>query len=107
MLSKKKKEEKLGTSFDRLLNYCFVVTKSIDEQFIELGDVIIQNRPVAVNFEDITSNSEIDRAVAFLSGVTYALNGETFRLGNKTFLFASEVALKDGTIHYYVSDVGK
>lgn len=107
MFGKKKKTEKLGTAFDRLLNYCFVNDKSIDEQFIELGDIIIQNRPVAVNFEDISPAVEIDRAVAFLSGVTYALRGQVFRLGSKTFLFASEVALGDGTIKYYVSDVGK
>lgn len=107
MFGKKKKEEKLGNAFDRLLNYCFVTTKSIDEQFIELGSILMQNRPIAVNFEDVSPNTEIDRAVAFLSGVTYALNGEVFRLGNKTFLFASSIALDDGTIRYYVSDVGK
>jgi len=107
MFGKKKKEGKIGTSFDRLLNYCFVASKTVDEQFIELGGILMQNRPVAVNFEDVSPNTEIDRAVAFLSGVIYALDGEVFRLGNKTFLFASSIALDDGTIRYYVSDVGK
>ncbi len=107
MFKKKKKEEILGTSFDRLLNYNCSPTKSIDEQFLELADIIMDNRPVAINFEEISPATEVDRAVAFLSGVIYALNGEVHRLGSKTFLFASEVALKDGTIHYYISDVGK
>lgn len=107
MFKKKKREQALGTSFDRLLNYNFTKNRSIDEQFIELADIIIENRPVAINFEEIASATEIDRAVAFLSGVIYALDGEVHRLGEKTFLFASAVALSDGTINYYVSDVGK
>ncbi|MGM9899894.1 MAG: cell division protein SepF [Bacilli bacterium] len=107
MFKKKNKEQALGTSFDRLLNYNYTPSKSIDEQFIELAEVLMENRPIAINFEEISPTTEVDRAVAFLSGVVYALNGEVHRLGPKTFLFASDVALKDGTIRYYISDVGK
>lgn len=107
MFKKKKKEQQLGTSFDRLLNYNYSPSRSIDEQFIELANILIENRPIAINFEEIKPMTEVDRAVAFLSGVTYALNGEVYRLGPKTFLFASEIAFKDGTLHYYISDVGK
>lgn len=107
MFGRKKKIEQLGSSFDRLLNYNYLKNKSIDEQFIEIADVLITNRPVVINFEEITSGHEIDRAVAFLSGIVYALNGEVHRLGNETFLFATEEALKDGSLRYYINDVGQ
>lgn len=107
MLRKKKREEQLGTAFDRLLNYNFITTKTLDEQFIELAEILITNRPIIANFEEIRTVAEVDRAVAFLSGVVYALNGEVHRIGKETFLFATEIALKDGSLRYYVSDVGK
>ncbi|MCI6717001.1 MAG: cell division protein SepF [Bacilli bacterium] len=107
MFRKKKREEQLGTSFDRLYNYNYDNSKSIDEQFMRLADIIIDNRPVIINFEGISSSIEINRAVAFLSGVVYGLNGEVHRLGNETFLFASHTAFEDGSLRCYVSDVGK
>ena len=107
MFGRKKKVEQLGTAFDRLLNYNYLKNKSIDEQFIELADVLITHRPVVINFEEISSGHEIDRAVAFLSGIVYALNGEVHRLGAETFLFATEEALKDGSLRYYINDVGQ
>ena len=107
MFGKKKKVEQLGTAFDRLLNYNYSKNKSIDEQFLEIADVLITHRPVVINFEEISSGNEIDRAVAFLSGVVYGLNGEVHRLGTETFLFATDEALKDGSLRYYINDVGQ
>ena len=101
------REEQLGTAFDRLYNYSYKNDVSIDEQFLELSDILISNRPVVINFEDITETVEINRAVAFLSGVRYALNGEVHRLGRETFLFATEASLKDGTLRYYLNDVAR
>lgn len=90
-----------------MLNYSFVSNKTIDEQFIELADVLITNRPLIANFEDVKVVAEVDRAVAFLSGIIYALNGEVHRIGRETFLFATEKALKDGSLQGYINDVGK
>lgn len=103
----KKREEALGTAFDRLYNYNYSNEKSIDEQFLDLADILIGNRPIVINFEEIKETVEINRAVAFLSGVCYALNGEVHRLGRETFLFASEASLKDGTLRYYLNDVAR
>ena len=43
---KKKREEQLGTAFDRLFNYNYLNDKSNDEQFLELADILIAHRPV-------------------------------------------------------------
>ena len=104
---KKNREEQLGTAFDRIYNYTYSNEKSIDEQFLELADILINNRPLVINFEEVNNTVEINRAVAFLSGVSYALNGEVHRLGRETFLFATEGCLKDGTLRYYLNDVAR
>lgn len=106
MLGKKKKEEKnLGSSFDRLLQYA-LKNEDIDTQLIDLADIIITNRPIIINFEAVSSVGEVNYVVSFLSGVTYALEGEAYRFGDETRLFASGKALEDGTVKRYIKDFG-
>lgn len=105
MFNKKKKEErKIGTSFDRLLNYNFKKEEDIDSQLLDLADIIIANRPLLANFEQIESVSEVNNAVAFLAGVVYALDGEVHSLGAETRLFASRKSFEDGSLQKYIRD---
>ncbi len=107
MFGKKKKPEiKLGSSFDRILNHSFKKDEDIDSQLLDLADILIANRPLLLNFEEIESLGEINHAVSFLAGVVYALNGEVYRLGEETRLFATGVALEDGSIQGYIKDFG-
>ena len=99
MFGKKKNEErKLGTAFDRLLNYTFKEDEDMDTQLLDLADIVIANRPLLANFEQIKSIGEVNHAVSFLSGVVYALNGE------ETRLFATGKAFEDGSLQRYVKD---
>lgn len=104
---KKKEEQELGTSFERLMYYTFVDHKTIDEQFLELADVLLGNRAVVANFEEIHNLSDVNRAVAFLSGICYACEGTVQNIGNETFVFATKKSLADGTIEHYLNDVAK
>lgn len=105
MFNKKKKEErKIGTAFDRLLNYNFKKDEDIDSQLFDLADIVIANRPLLTNFEEIESVSEVNNAVAFLSGVVYALDGEVHSLGAETRLFATRKAFEDGSLQKYIRD---
>ena len=100
MFGKKKNEErKLGTAFDRLLNYTFK-----EDEDMDLADIVIANRPLLANFEQIKSIGEVNHAVSFLSGVVYALNGEVYCLGDETRLFATGKAFEDGSLQRYVKD---
>lgn len=102
----KKQERKLGTAFDRLLNYTFRKDEDMDTQLLDLADIIMANRPVLANFEEITSVGEVNHAILFLSGVVYALGGTVYRLGDETRLFASGQAFEDGTLKKYIKDFG-
>lgn len=105
MFNKKKKEErKIGTAFDRLLNYNFKKEEDIDSQLLDLADIVIANRPLLTNFEEIENVSEVNNAVAFLAGVVYALGGEVHSLGSETRLFASGKAFEDGSLQKYIRD---
>ena len=104
---KKRTEAKIGTAFESLLFYSMDPSRNIDEQAFELADCITAHRAVICNFEKIESIDDVNRVVAFLSGVVYATDGETHRLGKETFLFGSEVAFEDGTLHQYTKEVTK
>lgn len=107
MLGKRRKEEKnLGSAFDRLLNYTLRKNEDINIQLMELADIIMANRPVLINFEEISSIGEVNYVVSFLSGVVYALSGTVYRFGDETRLFASGRAFEDGTLKKYIKDFG-
>ncbi len=105
--SKKKEIRKLGSAFDRLLNYTFKKDENMNTQLIDLADILMANRPLLANFEEIKSVSEVNYAISFLSGVVYALGGTVYSLSNETRLFATGVAFEDGTLQKYVKDFGK
>ena len=107
VLKKRKEVKEIGTAFERLKYYTFVDHKTIDEQFLELADLLLGNRAVVANFEDIHNLSDVNRAVAFLSGVCYAFDGTVQNIGNETFVFATKKSLADGTIEHYIDDVAK
>lgn len=107
MFGKKKEvDTKLGSSFDRLLNHSFKKDEDMDSQLLDLADILIANRPLLLNFEEIRSLNDINHVVSFLAGVVYALGGEVHRLGEETRLFATKVAFEDGTLHRYIKDFG-
>ena len=105
--SKRKEIRKIGSAFDRLLNYTFKKDEDMNTQLIDLADILMANRPLLANFEEIKNVSEVNYAISFLSGVVYALGGTVYSLGNETRLFATGVAFEDGTLQKYVKDFGK
>lgn len=107
MFGKRKNEErKIGSAFDRLLNYTFKKDEDIDVQLLELADIIIANRPLLANFEEMENINEVNHTISFLSGVVYALGGAVYRLGDETRLFATAKAFEDGTLQKYIKDFG-
>lgn len=105
MFGKKKKEErKIGSAFDRLLNYNFKKDEDMDTQLLDLADIVIANRPLLANFEEIQNVGEVNHAISFLAGVVYALGGEVYCLGDETRLFATAKAFEDGSLQKYIKD---
>ena len=48
---RKKQERKIGSAFDRLLNYTFKKDEDMNTQLLDLADIVINNRPLLDNFE--------------------------------------------------------
>ena len=103
---RKKQERKIGSAFDRLLNYTFKKDEDMNTQLLDLADIVINNRPLLANFEEIASIGEVNHAISFLSGVVYALDGSVYRSGAETRLFATWKAFEDGTLKKYIKDFG-
>ena len=61
-------------------------TPQNQEEVQSIVDRLKQGCPVTVNFEQL-SNSDFIRALDFMSGATYVLNGKIKKLGNKIFFF--------------------
>lgn len=57
-------------------------------------DILKQGKAVAVNFE-LIKNNEFVRALDFMSGATYVLNGKIKKANNKIFLFYPNVKEED------------
>ncbi len=107
IIGRKKKEiMKLGSAFDRLLNYAFKKDEDMNAQLLDLAEYIMANRPVLANFEEIKSIGEVNYAIAFLSGIVYALGGSVYSLGCESRLFATKEAFEDGTLQKYIKDFG-
>lgn len=66
----------------------------MNTQLLDLADIVINNRPLLANFEEIASIGEVNHAISFLSGVVYALDGSVYRLGEKLDYLQREKLLK-------------
>lgn len=68
-------------------------TPANQENIQEIVELLKQGKTVAVNFE-LIKNNEFIRALDFMSGAVFALNGKIKKTDNKTFLFYPN--LKEG-----------
>ena len=69
----------------------------------KLADFLMQGIPLVVNFEDY-DDIESNKVITFLSGVTYAVDGEIEMIQPKIFLFATKIDYKDGSLRKFVRE---
>lgn len=78
-----------------------VMDKELD--IMKIADQLIYGTPVIINFEDY-NDIESNKVITFLSGVTYAIDGEIEQIQQKIFLFASKDDYKDGSLRKFVKE---
>lgn len=78
-----------------------LMSKDID--VYKLADKLLTRVPVIVNFEEY-NEIESNKVLTFLSGVTYAIDGEIELIKEKIFLFATKTDFKDGTLRKFVRE---
>lgn len=78
-----------------------LMEKNID--VYKLSDKLLKGNPLIVNFEE-HNIIEANQVITFLSGVTYAIDGEIEQIKEKIFLFATKIDYKDGSLRKFVSE---
>lgn len=74
-----------------------------DINVFKLSDTLLKRIPIIVNFEEY-NDEESNKVITFLSGVTYAIDGEIEMIKDKIFLFASKEDYKDGSLRKFVEE---
>jgi cell division inhibitor SepF len=69
----------------------------------KLANKLLKGVPLIVNFEDY-NQIEANKVITFLSGVTYAIDGEIEMIQDKIFLFATKQDYKDGSLRKFVNE---
>lgn len=95
MFGRKKKK----TAFDRIE---FVMCEH-DTDVFKLADKLMKGVPLILNFEQL-NDIESNKIITFLSGITYAIDGEIEIIKEHIFLFATKKDYKDGTLRKFVNE---
>jgi FtsZ-interacting cell division protein YlmF len=105
LFNKKKTDDKQikeKTSYDDIV---FLKLNEInDEKLLSIADDIILNKPCVVNFE-LENIDEINKAIAFLSGICYVLHGEAIVQQRKVLVFGSKLAFEDGSVKDFLKNL--
>lgn len=90
---------KVKKAFDRV--EFIVMEKDLD--ILKIADKMLYGTPIIMNFEEF-NEVEANKVITFLSGVTYAIDGEIEMIQEKIFLFASKQDYKDGSLRKFVKE---
>lgn len=75
-----------------------------DEQLLAIADGLKKHIPYIINFEKLDID-DINKAIAFLSGLVYALNGEVTIIKEKILLFGDEISFEDGSLKTFLEEL--
>jgi cell division inhibitor SepF len=77
---------------------------AFDEKLIELADILKKDIPIVINFESLEID-DINKCIAFLSGVSYAISGEVIPVQEKILLFGSDISFEDGSVKTFLKEL--
>lgn len=80
----------------------FVMFQS-ETNIYTLADKLLKGVPIMINFEEY-EDFESNKALTFLSGVTYAIDGEIEQIQPRIFLFATKKDFTDKSLRKFVED---
>ena len=103
-LFKKKNQKKENSKKSSELVEFLMLENSNDETLLKVADNLKNHVPYIINFEKIEVD-EINKAIAFFSGITYALEGEVILIREKVIMFGDNDAFSDGTLKIFVKEL--
>jgi cell division inhibitor SepF len=93
------RKKKSNTAFDKIE---FVLCED-DTDVFKLADQLMKGVPLIMNFEQV-NEIESNKIITFLSGITYAVDGEIEVIREKIFLFATKEDYRDGSLRKFVKE---
>jgi cell division inhibitor SepF len=105
-VSKKKKErvveEKVVPTSEKIV---FEKLRSDEDGYLtHLADQLLEGHPLIINFEPLDID-QANKAIAFFSGVVYAVSGEIVNVQEKVFMFADKHVYDDGTVEDFLKEI--
>jgi len=105
-VNKKKKEkvveEKVVSKSDQIV---FEKLSSVDDLYLTgLADKLMSGMPLILNFEFLDID-QANKAIAFFSGIVYAIKGEIVNIQEKVFMFATKDVYDDGTMDDFLKEI--
>jgi cell division inhibitor SepF len=103
---KKKKEEQVADKkLSKADQIVFDKLDTDDDQYLtSLADQMMLGKPLILNFGQLDID-QANKAIAFFSGVTYALSGEIVIVQEKVFMFATNDCYDDGTMEDFLKEI--
>ncbi|WP_025724777.1 cell division protein SepF [Acholeplasma granularum] len=98
---KKKKDKDLVeiNTADRII---MEQLKNDDDEYITaLAKQMINGAPLILNFEALHID-RANKAIAFISGVVYAIDGHIVEINETTYLFGNQKLYDDGTVETWL-----
>jgi cell division inhibitor SepF len=105
-VSKKKKQSAIEqTVIPKSEQIIFEKMISDDDAYlIKLADQMMQGKPLILNFEPLDID-QANKAIAFFSGVIYAISGEIVNVQERVFMFASKDVYEDGSMDEFLKEI--
>ena len=105
-VNKKKKEKVIEEKVIQKSEQIVFEKLSSDEDLYLTGlaDLLIKGQPLILNFETLDID-QANKAVAFFSGIVYALSGEIVNIQEKVFMFATKDVYDDGSMEDFLKEI--
>jgi cell division inhibitor SepF len=105
-VNKKKKdkviEEKVVQKSELIV---FEKLNSDDDRYLtSLADMLLKGLPLIFSFEPLDID-QANKAIAFFSGVVYAVAGEIVNVKEKVFMFATKDVYDDGSMDDFLKEI--
>lgn len=100
---KKNKEEEVKVPTVKLIKFEQLLSAD-DSILTKLATEMINGSPLVINFESLDIDNA-NKAIAFLSGVVYACDGEIVNIKEKVYLFGNSEVYDDGTIKKFLDEL--
>lgn len=100
--SKKKKKQKNQIDISTADRILMEQLKNDDDAYITtLAKQMIQGAPLILNF-DALHIDRANKAIAFMSGVVYAIDGHIVEINETTYLFGNKFVYDDQTVEAWL-----